>query len=33
VRWIEEEDYRRRGAIESFCTAALFPQCGIDEEH
>ncbi len=33
ARWIEEEDYRRRGAIESFCTAALFPEYGIDEEH
>jgi len=35
VRWIEidEEDYRRRGAIESFCTALLFPEYGIDEEH
>jgi len=33
ARWIEEEDYRRRGAIESFCTAALFPEYGIDKEH
>ena len=33
ARWIEEEDYRRRGAVENFCTAILFPEYGIDEEH
>lgn len=33
ARWVEEEDYRRRGAIENYCTAILFPKYGIDEEH
>lgn len=33
ARWIEEENYRRRGAIEGSCTSILFPKYGIDEEH
>lgn len=33
ARWIEEPNYRRRGAIEGFCTASLFPVYGIDKEH
>lgn len=33
ARWVEEKDYRRRGAIENYCTAVLFPDYGIDEEH
>jgi len=33
ARWIEEADYRKRGAIESYCTSILFPEYGIDEEH
>ena len=33
ARWLQEEDYRRRGALESFWTSILFPQYGIDEEH
>ena len=32
ARWIEEADYRKRGAIEGYCTAMLFPKYGIDEE-
>jgi predicted GIY-YIG superfamily endonuclease len=33
ARWIEESDYRTRGAIEGYCTAMLFPAYGIEEEH
>jgi len=33
ARWIEESDYRNRGAIEGYCTAVLFPAYGIEEEH
>jgi predicted GIY-YIG superfamily endonuclease len=33
ARWLEENDYRVRGAIEGYCTAMLFPAYGIDEEH
>jgi hypothetical protein len=33
ARWIEESDYRIRGAIEGYCTAVLFPPYGIEEEH
>ena len=33
ARWIEEKDYRRRGALESYFTAVLFPEYGIDKEH
>jgi hypothetical protein len=33
ARWIEESDYRTRGAIEGYCTAVLFPAYGIEEEH
>ena len=33
ARWLEKTDYRVRGAIENYCTAMLFPEYGIDEEH
>ena len=33
ARWLEKDDYRVRGAIESYCTAMLFPEYGIAEEH
>jgi hypothetical protein len=33
ARWIEEHDYKRRGAIEAYLTAILFPKYGIDKEH
>lgn len=33
VKWIYENDYRKRGAIEGYFTAILFPDFGIDEEH
>jgi len=33
ARWIEEADYRKRGAIESYCTSILFPEYGIEQEH
>lgn len=33
ARWIEEADYRKRGALESYCTSILFPKYGIEEEH
>lgn len=33
VRWIEEPDIRKRGAIEGFVTGMLFPKHGIYEEH
>lgn len=33
ARWIEEEDFRKRGAVEGFFTAMLFPKYGIAEEH
>ena len=33
VRWIEEDDIRRRGAIEGYATGLLFPKYGIYEEH
>ena len=33
VRWIEEPDMRRRGAIEGYVTGLLIPKYGIYEEH
>jgi len=33
ARWLEKDEYRIRGAIESYCTAMLFPEYGIAEEH
>lgn len=33
VRWFFEEDVRKRGALEGFFTAMLFPKYGISEEH
>lgn len=33
VRWVFEEDYRKRGAIEGYITAIVFPKYGIYEEH
>ena len=33
VRWVFEDDYRRRGAIEGYLTAIIFPKYGIYEEH
>ncbi len=33
VRWIFEEDIRKRGALEGYFTAMLFPKYGISEEH
>lgn len=33
ARWIEEDDIRRRGAIEGYATGLLFPKYGIYEEH
>lgn len=33
VRWVEESDIRKRGAIEGYVTGLLFPKYGIYEEH
>lgn len=33
VRWLFEEDVRKRGALEGYFTAMLFPKYGISEEH
>jgi hypothetical protein len=33
IRWIEEEDFRQRAAIEGCATAMLLPKHGIYEEH
>jgi hypothetical protein len=33
VRWILEQDFRRRGALEGYFTAVLFPNYGISREH
>lgn len=33
VRWIEETDSRRRGAIEGYAIGLLFPKYGIYQEH
>lgn len=33
VRWVLEDDIRKRGALEGYFTAMLFPKYGIAEEH
>jgi len=33
VRWIEEDNSRRRGAIEGYAVGLLFPVYGIYQEH
>lgn len=33
VRWIEQENFRERGAIEGYATGLFFPKHGIYEEH
>ena len=33
ARWIEQDGFRERGAIEGYVTGLLFPKHGIDEEH
>lgn len=33
VRWIFEEDVKKRGALEGYFTAIFFPKYGIAEEH
>ena len=33
VRWIFEEDTRKRGALEGYFTGKFFPKYGIAEEH
>jgi len=33
LRWIEQEGYRERAALEGYVTAVLFPRHGIHEEH
>lgn len=33
VRWVEQEGFRERGALEGYATALLFPKYGIYEEH
>lgn len=33
VRWLFEDDFRKRGALEGYFTAMLFPKYGIAEEH
>jgi hypothetical protein len=33
ARWIEQDGFRERGAIEGYATGLLFPKHGIDEEH
>ena len=33
VRWLEEKDSRRRGAIEGYAVGLLFPVYGIYQEH
>lgn len=33
VKWIFENDIRKRGALEGYFTARLFPKYGISEEH
>lgn len=33
VRWIFEDDIRKRGALEGYFTALFFPKYGIAEEH
>lgn len=33
VRWILEDNIRKRGALEGYFTAMFFPKYGISEEH
>ena len=33
VRWIEEDDMRKRAALEGYATGLLFPTHGFSEEH
>jgi len=33
VRWIRQEGFRERGALEGYVTGLLFPKYGIYEEH
>ena len=33
ARWIEQDGFRERGAVEGYATALLFPKHGIYEEH
>jgi hypothetical protein len=33
ARWIEQQGFRERGAIEGYATGLLFPRHGIYEEH
>jgi len=33
ARWIEQDGFRERGAIEGYVTGLLFPKHGIYEEH
>jgi hypothetical protein len=33
IKWILEDDIRKRGALEGYFTARLFPKYGIAEEH
>lgn len=33
VRWILEDNIRKRGALEGYFTAIFFPKYGISEEH
>lgn len=33
VKYLTETDFKRRGLLESYATALLFPKYGIDEEH
>ena len=33
VRWVEQQGFRERGAVEGYVTGLLFPKHGIYEEH
>ena len=33
VKWIFEDDFRKRGALEGYLTGVFFPKYGIDKEH
>ena len=33
VRWVKQEGFRQRGALEGYVTGLLFPKHGIYEEH
>jgi len=33
VRWVKQEGFRQRGALEGYATGLLFPKHGIYEEH